>query len=276
MIASLTLTVLMDNSAPEELESEHGLSFWLEADGVKVWFDFGQSSKTLANASRLHIPATEADALVLSHGHYDHGGGLAYALEIAPYASLYMHPDVCLERYSYRPPGLARFIGLPGHVTRAIQKHVQRVSWIEKPTEISNHIWLTGPIPRVSTVDVQATDFFTNAAATMPDVLRDDQALFVEMKAGVFVLVGCAHAGIINTLEYIRTLTGNAPILGLAGGLHLSRLNETELAKNLATLMEYKIPTLVPCHCTGDMAVEGLRKCCQVLAGGAGTRLKFV
>jgi 7,8-dihydropterin-6-yl-methyl-4-(beta-D-ribofuranosyl)aminobenzene 5'-phosphate synthase len=114
MIRHLRITVLMEHrSLREGLATEHGLALWIEADGMRILFDTGQSGAFTGNAKALGIDLSQADFIVLSHGHYDHTGGLESALEVAPQARTCFHPEAGIPRYS-RHPGLpVRPIGMP-------------------------------------------------------------------------------------------------------------------------------------------------------------------
>ena len=101
MEPSVRITVLVENrSSRNDLKVEHGLSLWIEADGLRILFDTGQSGVFFTNAERLGVPVSSADTVVLSHGHYDHSGGLAFWPEATELKRLCLHPTAILPRYS--------------------------------------------------------------------------------------------------------------------------------------------------------------------------------
>ena len=257
MAPSVRITVLVENrSAREDLASEHGLSLWVEIDGFRLLFDTGQSGAFLSNARALGVPVEKADALVLSHGHYDHTGGLAaLPAEVGPHR-LYLHPAAVVPRYSSAKPLLPRQIGMPPQSVSAIERMNDQVVWTLKPTRISGRIGVTGAIPRKTSFEDVGGPFFLDPDCTRPDAILDDQAVWVETQEGPVVLLGCAHAGVVNTLDYIASLTGVSRFHAVIGGMHLLNADKARLRTTADALERYDMAVLAPCHCTGDVAVD--------------------
>jgi 7,8-dihydropterin-6-yl-methyl-4-(beta-D-ribofuranosyl)aminobenzene 5'-phosphate synthase len=122
---------------------------------------------------------------------------------------------------------------------------------VTEPTRLTDRLWLTGPVPRRTDFEDTGGAFFLDEACTRPDPLADDQAVFVETSFGTVVILGCAHAGIINTLWRIRELTGNRPIHTVIGGTHLVNASPERLDRTVAELRRLDIQRLLTCHCTG-------------------------
>jgi len=123
MIGNLNITILVDNqSSKAELHSEHGLSLWIEADDKRILFDTGQSEMLIRNAKVLGIDLRTADTLVLSHGHYDHTGGVAAVLDLNPEISVYCHPGVFMPRYSRQPDGKMKPVGINAKASNDLHK----------------------------------------------------------------------------------------------------------------------------------------------------------
>ncbi len=236
------LTVLVENTAGKMgLIAEHGLSFWIGLDGRKILFDTGQGNVLAHNARRLGIALDEADFVVLSHGHYDHTGGLGDA----PVRPLHAHPAAFEPKFGRNPDGSSRPIGMPD-----IKYAGERVP-VTGPTRLTERLWLTGPVPRRTDFEDTGGPFFLDAACTCPDPLTDDQAAFAETPLGTVVILGCAHVGIINTLWWIRELTGDRPIHTVVGGTHLVNASAERLDRTVAELRRLDIQRLLSCHCTG-------------------------
>ena len=123
MIGNLTITVIVDNRSDDPcLLTEHGLSFWIEADDRRILFDAEQSDMLFRNAETLGIDLRTADTLVLSHGHYDHTGSVAKLLELNLSLSVYCHPDVLIPRYSRQADGTVRPVGMPRSACDALHQ----------------------------------------------------------------------------------------------------------------------------------------------------------
>jgi len=252
------ITVLVENTAGGQgLLAEHGLSFWIELGNKKVLFDTGQGSVLNGNARRLGIRLELADAIVLSHGHYDHTGGLGDALHCVGRPKVYAHPAALTPKFARNTDGTARDIGISCLGPQDIRERAEFVR-VEGPTEVCEGLRLTGAVPRTTDFEDTGGPFFKDQACTEPDDLLDDQAAFIETPAGTFVVLGCAHAGVINTLRHIQTLTNGRPIHTVIGGMHLLNASPERMDKTVVELRRLDVRRLLPCHCTGLAAVARL------------------
>lgn len=273
----LRITVLADNQpgAPGML-SEHGLSFLVEADGRRILFDTGQGAALAANLSRLGIPLDPLDALVFSHGHYDHTGGMDRVAEVCAPRRIYLHPAALARKYARRSGSPPRSIGMPAASRRALNEMRHRVVFTNSLTEVCPGVWCTGEIPRLPGRGPEPC-FFLDEEGTAADPLLDDQALFVETGSGIVVLAGCAHAGVEATLDHVCRLTGRPAIRALAGGIHLKGAPEQAWEEVAAVLERRRIQALAPCHCTGLEAQSYFRSRLPTMIRetGAGSALIF-
>lgn len=262
------IRILVDNLVNEGLAAEHGLSFWLEVDDKRILFDTGQGGILKNNADILGIDLRKTDMLVLSHGHYDHTGGIPYVLQLACDVDIYGHPGIVQPRYSISN-GTAKAIHMPRESMVAIDKlSSQRLHWVRKPTFLTDKIGITGPIPRETSFEDAGGPFYLNPQADIDDFIDDDLALWVRGDEGLIVCVGCAHAGLINTLNYIRYLNHGLRIRAVIGGFHLLNANSQRMEKTVEALQRLKVETVIPCHCTGEAAVVLLRE-------GLGDRVSY-
>jgi 7,8-dihydropterin-6-yl-methyl-4-(beta-D-ribofuranosyl)aminobenzene 5'-phosphate synthase len=259
MAQNLKITVVVDNTAGELLQQEHGLSLWLETASSRVLFDTGQGLALPNNARELGIELESVDALVLSHGHYDHSGGIGYVLGRAQHAQVYCHPNVVVPRYSIRE-GVAKLISMPPEAVNAIERNrTKRVHWTATPKLISNGTGLTGAIPRSTGYEDTGGSFYLDPQGQKADWIEDDQALWMNTAEGLVICLGCAHAGVINTLRYVSAITGVSRIRALIGGLHLLTANDRRMEQTITALRTLAPDLIIAAHCTGERAIETLR-----------------
>ena len=272
------LTLLVDNKAGTGLEPEHGLSIWIQALGRHVLFDTGQGPALAGNASRLKKDLSHTQSLILSHGHYDHGGGIAMALASAPEAEIYLHPEALVPKYSLHPSRPPRYVGLPKSALAPLESLPPgRIIRVEQPVKLNPCSGLTGPIPRRTSFEDTGGPFFLDEAGHARDWIRDDLAMWIHTSRGLVVLMGCAHAGVINTLWYVLNITGEHKLHAVIGGMHLAGAQSPRLEKTLEALGELGPELIVPCHCTGERAVKMLKKRLpgKVMEGFSGLVLEF-
>jgi 7,8-dihydropterin-6-yl-methyl-4-(beta-D-ribofuranosyl)aminobenzene 5'-phosphate synthase len=276
-LRSTSITLLADNCAVQDLRAEHGLSFFIEKEHATILFDTACDNTLLYNAGSLGVDLSLTEMLVLSHGHYDHTGGVADVLSLAPNANVYLHPAAFKERYSIRNE-TAKPTSMPDHARSAIfnlpQQQIHRVI---KPTMLCSGIGLTGPIPRLTSFEDPGGPFFLDTNGKQPDLIDDDLSLWIESENGLIIVTGCCHAGLINTIRSIVEFTGEKRIAALIGGFHLSTASPERLEKTVKELKQYDIRQIVPCHCTGKNATDYLAQFldCPVEAGYAGLKLEF-
>jgi 7,8-dihydropterin-6-yl-methyl-4-(beta-D-ribofuranosyl)aminobenzene 5'-phosphate synthase len=251
-----TITVLVDNHATGPgLIAEHGWAVRLDLGTRRILFDTGQTNAILANVLRLGIDLSETDTIVLSHGHYDHTGGLADVLDAAGGGiPVYAHPGALGPKYHHGDKGV-RSIGMPPHCLERVQPGRAKVRTVTGPTEIAPGLFLTGPIPRRHRQEEDDEGFRLDREGRQVDPLTDDQALFRRTPAGTIVLLGCAHAGLINTLDYIQHRTGGEPIHTILGGMHLRSASDERIAWTVKALQQFSIERFYPAHCTGTRPV---------------------
>lgn len=272
-----TITIVVDNQAGQGLASEHGLSLWIETQEICALFDTGQGPAFEKNLTSLEIPLEKASAVILSHGHYDHTGGLPLALARATKATVYCHPDVTLKRYAIRDKK-ATDITMPQPAQEALAAlSSERLCWVSGPKEISPSFGIIAGIPRQTPYEDTGGPFYLDPQGSKADPLADDLALWIRTSKGLVVCLGCAHAGAINTLEFARQITRGAKVHAIVGGLHLMEAGEERLRQTLAALKELKPDLIVPCHCTGKAAAELLSQefAPAVQAGQTGMTLTF-
>lgn len=271
------ITILVDNHAEEGLKAEHGLSLWVETSGFRCLFDTGQSDSLEHNTKVLGIHLRDAEALVLSHGHYDHTGGLPFALETAVKATVYCHPAVVLPRYRIQE-GKTKTVAMPRPSLTALDAVPSgKLRWVSSPLEIFPNVYLTGMIPHINPIVGQDWPFYLDPKGARPDPIQDDMAMWLDTPKGLALILGCCHAGLANTLEHVRKFSAGKRIHSIVGGLHLKDSGEEEIHRVLSILREYSPEMLVPLHCTGERALGLLREAFGevVKTGHAGMKISF-
>jgi 7,8-dihydropterin-6-yl-methyl-4-(beta-D-ribofuranosyl)aminobenzene 5'-phosphate synthase len=273
-----TITVLTDNHASGPgLLAEHGLAVWLKWGTRCLLFDTGQTEALLANARQLGLDLGTVDTVVLSHGHYDHTGGLPDVCRLAPAeVVIYLHQDATRPKYGQADSGV-RYIGMPARSLTLLCKCGSSLHTVTGPTEVAPDLLLTGEIPRRHAQEQADERFRQDAEGRHIDPFLDDQSLFLRTPAGTVVLLGCAHAGVINTLDYIWHLTDGHPIRAVLGGMHLQAASDERIAWTLEALQRFSIKELYPAHCTGAKAVAVLEAAFpgRCLPCGVGTTLRL-
>ena len=271
-------TLVEDTESGTGLSGEHGLSFWIEYGDHRVLFDTGQTGLLIENAEILGVDIAKADVIVLSHGHYDHTGGLAAVLEIAPMAMVYTHPAVVQPKFG-RKGSETRAIGMSDSARQVIGAHAQdqRVVWTEQPEKAMPGIFVTGPIPRITDFEDVGGLFYLDDNCQTADTLPDDQALFLDTPRGLIVLLGCSHAGVVNTLDYIVKLSGGRHIDSVVGGMHLLSASRNRIERTVNVFRKYDVQNIGFGHCTGANAAREIRSafpgCCFACSTGSRVRL---
>ncbi|NLH74941.1 MAG: MBL fold metallo-hydrolase [Verrucomicrobia bacterium] len=259
MNETILLTVLVENTVRcRGLKAEHGLAFHLQVGRQSLLFDTGQSDLVTENARLLSVDLTALDAVAISHGHYDHIGGLSAVRGLAPGAVLRAHPTALIRRFSRNPNGTTRSVGIPDTIQEITPPDAGPFCANSSPAEVLPGVFLTGEVPRRVNFEDVGGPFVLDEAGTQPDPIEDDQALFFDSREGVVVLLGCAHAGVVNTLRHIRELTGGRPIHAVLGGMHLLTASPERMERTVDALRELRVHKLGPAHCTGAAATARL------------------
>lgn len=256
--AKLKITILVDNQAGDDLTPEHGFSLWIDTGAVRIVFDTGQGPALAANAAKLGIDLEQTDILALSHGHYDHTGGIPHVLQASRKAKLCCHAGVVQPRYAMRN-GTTKSIRMPGTSMRAIDKMAEEnLQWVSRARPIAKDIGLTGPIPRETSYEDTGGPFYLDPHGNRADPVEDDLALWIRTARGLIVCVGCCHAGIVNTLNHVFRLSGSNRLHALIGGFHLMNACSERLERTMTALRSFSPETVIPCHCTGERGMKML------------------
>lgn len=249
----LRISVLAENSVvlPFDVIGEHGFSAFVEMPEFNFLFDTGQGKALVNNALALKKDLSSIKFLYLSHGHYDHVGGMADLLKIKSPLTTYAHPDMFSERYWFKG-GVKKYIGVPfsRHYLESLGAEFvfkKDFEEIEKGVFSSGEVERKTPFERIDK-EMKAVDKNGNL---VQDDIWDDFSMAVDTSKGLVVILGCAHAGIVNILNHFINKTGRKEIYAVIGGTHLGFAADEQIKKTLEVIDKYNIQKLGASHCTG-------------------------
>jgi 7,8-dihydropterin-6-yl-methyl-4-(beta-D-ribofuranosyl)aminobenzene 5'-phosphate synthase len=274
---SVRVACVVDNAVGDAAcWGEHGLSFLIEAGGRRILFDTGLSGSVLGhNLDGLRIQTEDVEAIVLSHGHSDHSGGLRVALRRCPKARVVAHPDVFMAHLAVHE-GRRQNVGCP--VSKEQIEYRASLHLSRTPIEVVPGLWTTGEVPRTLTPGTLRKHLMMEVNGRLElDTFPDDQSLAIQTEQGLILVLGCCHSGLRNTLLHVRQVFGS-PLRAVIGGSHLAGEGPEELARIVALLREqYGDTKLYLNHCTGIPVLAVLRAELgeRVSYCEAGTRLVF-
>jgi len=242
------------------LTGEHGFSSLIERDGQKILFDTGQGMSLARNAQVLRINLSDIKTVVLSHGHYDHTGGLPAVLYPPRGVEVIAHPDIFTKKYAEldAPGGKQKiFIGIKysrDYLEGALQA---RFNLIRDFIDIAPGIYFSGEVPKDTDFEHPDTRLKVEHSGKMTnDPLLDDISLLVETDQGPIILLGCAHSGMVNVMNHFSAKTGHKTFHAVIGGTHLGFMTDLgrQLEKSMDALDDYKVDLIAVSHCTGQQA----------------------
>jgi 7,8-dihydropterin-6-yl-methyl-4-(beta-D-ribofuranosyl)aminobenzene 5'-phosphate synthase len=250
------ITILCENSVGplSGTLGEHGFAALIEpASGEPLLFDTGQGQTLLPNARRMGRDLTKVRRVVLSHGHFDHVGGLEPLLRETGPKEVWAHPSVFTSRYRLKDTGERIPIGSP-HSREEFEAMGATFQLSSTSREIGPGMLLTGEVPRQSDFERGDAGIYCDEAGCAPDLVPDDQSLVLDTRKGLVIILGCCHAGLINTLEHVASLTGRRDIFAVIGGSHLGFCGREQLEQTVAAVKVWGIHKLAVSHCTGFAA----------------------
>ncbi len=248
------LTILCENSVgfSTGVIGEHGFACFIETQHGNYLFDTGQGFAITPNALALGKNLASIKAIMISHGHYDHTGGLPAALNIKGPVDVFGHPDMFNKRVSYRG-GSSRFIGIPFR-RPYLESLGARFRLDTDIVEVGPGVFLTGEIPRKNAFekgDDKMSAILPDGKTVCPDPLKDDLSLILDTDKGLIIVLGCAHAGMINIIEYTLAKMSRDHIHAIIGGTHLGFSTDEQFEETLKVIDRYRIDRIGVSHCTG-------------------------
>jgi len=248
------ITVICENSIeiPFPVIGEHGLSFYIEGDNDVTIFDTGQGLGFMHNMKLLGKDISSINRVILSHGHYDHTGGLLPLLKERDSATpVFLHPAAFIDKGALLPSNEVRHIGFQA-MREDYKKEGADFREISGFTEDTDSISAISDISHPEGWKAWDTRLMRKAEdGVIPDPFEDDLSLLLNTPSGPVVLLGCAHAGIIEILDSISEETGHKSFHAVIGGTHLDSAPNDYVEKTIGVLKKYNVEKIAASHCTG-------------------------
>lgn len=274
----MTIQVLSENtSVSENFGYEHGLSLYVETPKHRLLFDTGASGLFAENAAKLGVDLSMIDIAVLSHGHYDHGGGLRTFLNQNSMAKVYVHKRAFEPHYANRPDGTKAYIGLDTgllpseHFVFCDGRYI-----LDEELELFSKIREETPVPSGN-----AELFQKSGDSYLPDDFAHEQNLVIRQNGRAILIAGCAHRGIVNIVRQFQADNGRFPDIVIGGfHLHSRGLGKSETPEAVDAVARELLQTgarYYTCHCTGQEAYRRLKAAMgdQISYLSAGSRLEI-
>ncbi len=257
------ITVLCENTVQGlGLLGEHGFAAFIETPDGKILFDTGQGFSLIQNSLRLQKDLRSVTKVVLSHGHLDHVGGLLAFLGVKGACPVVAHPDIFTERFWLMPtPGGEEkpvSIGMPWPEAYLTTRGAHFESCLDFK-EVAPGVFVTGEVPRKTLFELGSPKFVVaRHGSWVPDPFVDDFSMVLKTSKGLVVVLGCAHAGVVNILNHAIERTGENRIYAILGGTHLGLSPQPQFDPTIQALKEFNIKMLAVSHCTGQGPVARL------------------
>jgi len=260
----MKITIICENTVGRRVGmGEHGFSAFIEMNEEKYLFDTGAGHSIVKNSLELNKDLRTIKKIFLSHGHFDHTGGLPEVLKLTGKVDVHAHPSVFIDRIHLikeNEKEIKKFVGLP-YKKKYLESLGANFIFNTNFIEVGKGLFLSGEVPRKTPFEKPDPVLFAEIDGKISqDVFSDDQSLILDSERGLILILGCAHSGMINIINYVTERTGKDKFYAILGGTHLDFLTPEQLEESIQTLKKMKIQKIGAFHCTGMRAAFRLQQ----------------
>jgi len=260
----IQITILCENLVGRLVGTgEHGFSAFVETDRGNYLFDTGSGRSIVPNSLTLNKDLKSIRKIFLSHGHYDHTGGISEVLKVKGKVDVHAHPHVFLDRIAVlkeKDGEIKRFIGIR-YKKRYLESLGANFVFNTDFMEVEEGLFLTGEVPRQTAFEKPDPRLFSEIdGRATHDLFLDDQSLILDTDKGLVLILGCAHSGMINIIHHVMNKMGKEKFHAILGGTHLDFLTPEQLEESINSLKKMEVEKIGVSHCTGMRAAFRLNQ----------------